>query len=345
MNQFLVFSQAMNDTEITIIKNLLESPKRIAIIPHRSPDGDAMGSTLALYHFLLKLNHYPIIISPNDFPNFLAWLPSSETVLIYENDRTNCTKILNEIELVFTLDFNALHRTGEMEHVLKKLTVPFIMIDHHQKPDTFATVTYSDTSFGSTCEMIYNLINYLGEIKLIDKTIATCIYTGIMTDSGSFRFPSTTSKTHRIVADLIDLGINNSEIHNQVFDSNSYNRLQLLGRALQNMKIFPEFKTAYISLSQKELDEFHYEKGDTEGIVNYGLSIKGIHLAAIFIEHKDENIIKISFRSQGSFDVNQFAREYFQGGGHINAAGGKSYETLTNTVKKFEKIIATIEIE
>jgi phosphoesterase RecJ-like protein len=335
----------MNEIEISTVQELLSIPKKIAIIPHRSPDGDAMGSTLALYHFLLKINQQPIIIAPNDFPNFLGWLPGAENVLIYENDRKNCTTILNEAELVFTLDFNALHRTGEMEQVLNKLTVPFIMIDHHQKPDDYAAVTYSDTSIGSTCEMIFNFISYLGKIDLLDKTIGTCIYTGIMTDSGSFRFPSTTSKTHKVVAELIDLGVENSKIHNQVFDSNSFNRLQLLGRALQNMKIIPERKTAYISLSQKELDEFHYVKGDTEGVVNYALSIEGIHFAAIFIEHRDENVIKISFRSQGSFDVNQFARDHFQGGGHINAAGGKSYDTLAHAINKFEKIIATIEIE
>ena len=334
----------MKKEEILAIQNLLATPKKIAIIPHRSPDGDAMGSTLALYHFLLKLNHKPVVISPNNFPNFLAWLPSSDTVLIYENDRGNCTKIINEAELVFTLDFNALHRTGEMEQVLNKLTVPMIMIDHHQKPDTYATFTYSDTAIGSTCEMIYNFISFLDKTALIDKTIATCIYTGITTDSGSFRFPSTTSTTHRIVANLIDLGIDNSEIHNLLFDDNSYNRLQLLGRALQNMKVFPEYKTSYISLTQKELDEFHYEKGDTEGIVNYGLTIKGIHFAAIFIEHKEENIIKISFRSQGSFDVNQFARENFSGGGHINAAGGKSYESMRATLNKFEDLISKITI-
>ena len=331
--------------EIEAIKSLLATPKKITIIPHRNPDGDAMGSTLGLYHFLLKLNHQPIVVAPNDFPNFLAWIPGSENVLVYENDKLNCTQILKDAEMVFNLDFNALHRTGEMEHVLNKLTAPFIMIDHHQKPDTFAAVTYSDTSFGSTCEMIYNFISYLDQTELIDKTIGTCIYTGIMTDSGSFRFPSTTSKTHRVIANLIDLGVRNSDIHNHVFDSNSYTRLQLLGRALQNMKLLPEYKTSYITLSQKELDEFHYQKGDTEGIVNYGLTIKGIHFAAIFIEHKDENIIKISFRSQGSFDVNQFARDHFQGGGHINAAGGKSYDTLQNTISKFEKIIATIKIE
>lgn len=330
----------MKNEDILALKELLATPKKIAIIPHKSPDGDAMGSTLALYHFLQKENHHATVISPNDFPNFLAWLPSSENVLIFESNKEISTQTILDAEIVFTLDFNALHRTGEMEHVLNKVTVPMVMIDHHQKPDGYATYTYSDTAFGSTCEMVYNFITFLGKKEAIDKTIATCIYTGITTDSGSFRFPSTTSKTHRIVADLIDIGINNSEIHNLLFDNNSYNRLQLLGRALQNMKVFPELKTSYISLSQKELDEFHYEKGDTEGVVNYGLTIKGIEFAAIFIEHRDENIIKISFRSQGDFDVNQFAREHFNGGGHINAAGGKSYDTLENTIKKFERIIS-----
>ncbi|MBP6557599.1 MAG: bifunctional oligoribonuclease/PAP phosphatase NrnA [Flavobacterium sp.] len=334
----------MKKEDIFAIQQLLAAPKKIAIIPHRSPDGDAMGSTLALYHFLLKLNHQPVVIAPNAFPNFLNWLPGSDTVLIYENDKANCAKIIQEAEIVFTLDFNALHRTGEMEQVLNKVTVPMIMIDHHQKPDNYATYTYSDTIFGSTCEMIYNFITFLGHKNLIDKTIASCLYTGITTDSGSFRFPSTTGTTHRIVADLIDLGIDNSEIHNQLFDNNSYHRLQLLGRALQNMKVFPEYKTSYITLSQKELDEFYYEKGDTEGVVNYGLTIKGIHFAAIFIEHREENIIKISFRSQGSFDVNQFARDHFNGGGHINAAGGKSHESMRETIKKFENLISKITI-
>ena len=326
------------------LSELLSTPKRIAIIPHRSPDGDAMGSTLALYHFLLKLDHQATVISPNEFPGFLDWLPSAETVLVYENDKENTTKILQEAELIFTLDFNALHRTGEMEHVLNKLKAIFIMIDHHQSPDDFAKFTYSDTSFGSTCEMIYNFIIQLGKKELIDKTIANCIYTGILTDSGSFRFPKTTGTTHRIIAELIDLGAENTTIPTLLFDNNSYDRLQLLGRALQNMKVFPEYKTTYISLSQEELDAFHYVKGDTEGIVNYGLTIKGIVFAAIFIEHKDENIIKISFRSQGDFDVNQFARAHFNGGGHINAAGGKSNLSLKDTIAKFEQLITQIKI-
>ncbi|OAZ04942.1 DHH family phosphoesterase [Flavobacterium succinicans] len=334
----------MTIQDIQTVQELLATPKKIAIIPHRGPDGDAMGSTLALYHFLLKQNHQPIVIAPNEFPDFLAWLPGSETVKIYEKDKDNCTAILKDAELVFTLDFNAFHRTGEMETVLEQLTVPFIMIDHHQKPDDYATIMYSDTQFGSTCEMIYNFISFLDQKASLDKTIATCIYTGILTDSGSFRFPKTTGNTHRIVAELIDLGVENTVIPTQLFDNSSYDRLQLLGRALQNMKVIAEKQTSYITLTQAELNEFHFVKGDTEGIVNYGLSIKGIVFSAIFIENQEEKIIKISFRSQGNFDVNEFARNHFNGGGHINAAGGKSEESLSATVAKFEELVHQLNV-
>jgi phosphoesterase RecJ-like protein len=334
----------MKIQDIQAIQLLLATPKKIAIIPHRGPDGDAMGSTLGLYHFLLKNNHQPTVIAPNDFPDFLAWLPGSETVKIFEKDTENCTKILEEAELIFTLDFNAFHRTGEMEHTLVKLTAPFIMIDHHQKPADYAAYTYSDTSFGSTCEMVYNFISFLNKKEDLDKTIATCIYTGILTDSGSFRFPGTTGNTHRIIAELIDLGVENTQIPVLLFDNSSYSRLQLLGRALQNMKVLEEHKTSYTSLTQEELDSFDYVKGDTEGIVNYGLSIKGIVFTAIFIENKDEKIIKISFRSQGGFDVNQFARDHFNGGGHSNAAGGRSDVSMEETLKKFEDLVTKLKI-
>lgn len=334
----------MKIQDIQAIQLLLATPKKIAIIPHRGPDGDAMGSTLALYHFLLKNNHQPTVISPNDFPDFLAWLPGSETVKIYERDTQNCIKILEEAELIFTLDFNAFHRTGEMEHTLAKLTAPFIMIDHHEKPHDYAAYTYSDTSYGSTCEMVYNFIAFLNKKEDIDKTIATCIYTGILTDSGSFRFPGTTGNTHRIIAELIDLGVENTQIPVLLYDNSSFSRLQLLGRALQNMKIFEEHKTSYMTLTQEELDSFNYVKGDTEGIVNYGLSIRGIVFTAIFIENKEEKIIKISFRSQGGFDVNQFARDHFNGGGHVNAAGGRSEASMEETVNKFEDLVKKLKL-
>ncbi len=336
----------MTPEDIKAVKDLLSVPKKIVIIPHRNPDGDAMGSTLGLYHFLKKMNHEAVVISPNEFPDFLTWLPASDTVKIFEKETETSVKILQDTDLVFTLDFNMLSRTGDlMETELKKLDTTFIMIDHHQKPGDYAAYMFSDTSYGSTCEMIYHFIHSLGKDSLIDKTVASCLYTGIVTDSGSFRYPSTTGTTHRIVAEFIDKGINNSEIHSLLYDNHSHNRIQILARALQNMKVLPVYKTSYSYLSQEELNSFGHAKGDTEGIVNYGLSMKDIVFTALFTENKEEGIIKISFRSKGGFDVNQYAREHFNGGGHINAAGGKSTENLEATIQKFIATLAHIKID
>lgn len=336
----------MKPEDIDGVKQLLASPKKIAIIPHRNPDGDAMGSTLGLYHFLKLKGHEPVVITPNEFPDFLAWLPSSDTVKVFEKDTEATTKILQDADIIFTLDFNVVSRTGDqMGTALEKLDTTFIMIDHHQKPGDYALYTFSDTSFGSTCEMVYHFIVDMGEKSLIDKTIATCLYTGIVTDSGSFRYPSTTGTTHRVVADFIDLGIDNTAIHSLLFDNHSHNRVLILARALQNMKVMPAYKTSYTFLSQDELNSFGHSKGDTEGIVNYGLSMKDIVFTAFFTENKDEGIIKISFRSKGDFDVNQYAREHFNGGGHINAAGGKSTESLEATIQKFIATLAHTKID
>jgi bifunctional oligoribonuclease and PAP phosphatase NrnA len=241
--------------------------------------------------------------------------------------------------LIFTLDFNALHRTGAMEHPLSKAKATKILIDHHQQPDNYAKYIYSDVTICSTCQMVYHFFEMLDDKKSINSKIATCLYVGIMTDTGSFRFSSTTATTHRVIADLIDKGAVNAEIHNQVYDNNSYDRLQLLGVALNNLKVVPDLNTAYISLSQRELNKHNFTKGDTEGVVNYGLSIKGVKFAAIFIEHKQEGIIKISLRSKHNFDVNEFAREHFEGGGHINAAGGRSNLSLSETITKFVSLL------
>jgi bifunctional oligoribonuclease and PAP phosphatase NrnA len=335
----------MTNADIEKVQSLLASPKKIVIIPHRNPDGDAMGSTLGLYHYLLKKGHTPTVISPNEFPDFLAWLPASNTVKVFERDRDSAVAVLEQAELVFTLDFNFLNRVGDaMEPELRKLDVPFVMIDHHQSPDDYALVTFSDTSYGSTCEMVYHFINALGENDLIDTTIATCLYTGIVTDSGSFRYHSTTGATHRIVAEFIDKGIDNSAIHSNLFDNHSHNRIQILARALQNMRVLPQYNTSYMWLTQEELNSMNHSKGDTEGIVNYGLSMKGIVFTAFFTENKEEGIIKISFRSKGDFDVNRYAREHFSGGGHINAAGGKSTEPLDATIQKFIATLASTKI-
>lgn len=326
--------------QISEIKSLLSAPKSIVIVCHRNPDGDAMGSTLGLYHYLKLYHHNTTVIIPNDCPKFLKWLPSNEMVLNFETTTDKSTTLISNADIIFTLDFNALHRVGEeMGTCIGASKAIKIMIDHHQQPDGYANYMYSDVSMSSTCEMIYHFIEMLGDEDKINSDIGTCLYTGIMTDTGSFRFASTTSKTHSIAGKLIDNGVNNAQIHNNIYDANSLNRLHLLGRALQNLIVFPELRTAYITLSQSELDEFHFTKGDTEGFVNYALSIENIVFAAIFIENKQEAIIKISLRSKGNFSVNEFSRAHFNGGGHNNAAGGKSNLTLHETVNKFVSIL------
>lgn len=336
----------MNLEQFTDIKQLLSEPKKIAIVSHRNPDGDAYGSSLALYHFLIKLDHEVHVVSPNDSPDFLKWLPSQNKITIFEKDEKKGRRILDSAEVVFVLDFNALHRVGtRMQQALESIQPIFIMIDHHQQPDDFAQFTYVDPLINSTCQMLYQFISKLDYLEMIDEQIATCLYTGILTDTGSFRFPSTTSKTHHIVANLIDKGANGSMIYNNIHDVNTFSRMQLLGRALKNMKVVNSCHMAYITLSQRELSHFSFKKGDTEGFVNYALSIKNVIFAAIFIEDKKQNIIKMSFRSVGSFSVNDFARKHFEGGGHINAAGGRSEDSLNDTVQRFLKVVPEYQKE
>ncbi len=329
----------MTKEDIKNIKQLLATQKKIVIVPHKNPDGDAIGSTLGLYHYLLKHNHNVTVMVPNDYPTFLKWIPGNETILKHDSQTETCENLIETADIIFTLDFNAFHRTGNMETVLAESSAIKIMIDHHQTPDDYATYMFSDVNMSSTAEMIYHFIDMLGDADIIDSNIATCLYVGIMTDTGSFRFPSTTSKTHQIIAKLIEKGADNTQIHNNVYDTNSYERLQLLGRALSNLKVIPESRASYITLSQEELNTFNYKKGDTEGVVNYGLSLENIVLAAIFIEDKQEGIIKISLRSKGNFSVNEFSRAHFNGGGHTNAAGGRSELSLKDTVEKFISIL------
>jgi phosphoesterase RecJ-like protein len=336
----------MNSKEIIGVKELLSTPKKIVIVSHRNPDGDAYGSSLALNHYLEKLNHDVAIVSPNDCPEFLKWLPGQDKIVVFEDEITTGTTLLNEAEIIFTLDFNALHRVGNiMLPALESATADFIMIDHHQAPDEYAKYMFLDTTVASTCELVYEFINMLGDLDKIDIDIASCLYTGIVTDTGSFKYSSTKSSTHDIISNLMKIGIDHTRIHSNLYDTNSINRLQLLGKALRNLRVIEKYKTAYITLSQRELNSFNYKKGDTEGFVNYGLSLEGIVFAAIFIEDQKQGIIKISFRSKGSFSVNEFARKYFNGGGHINAAGGRSELNMDKTVAKFLKALPDYKTE
>lgn len=322
------------------LKKALSSPKNIVIIPHKNPDGDAIGSTLGLYHYLKQFGHNAKVIAPNDYPNFLKWMPGEETILKFDSDKETAVSLINKADFIFTLDFNSLSRIDEMKSFVEVSNATFVMIDHHQQPDDYATYMYSDVTMSSTCQMMYHFIEQMNDLEKIDKDIATCLYAGILTDTGgSFRFPSTTSTTHRVVANLIDKGAKNAEIHNALYDTNSLSKLQLLGCALKNLVVLKEYNTVYITLTKSELQQYDFKKGDTESFVNYGLSLKGIKVAVIFIENLTEDYIKISFRSKGSFSVNEFARNYFNGGGHTNAAGGRSDLSMEETINYFKQNI------
>ena len=326
----------MDNTQLNKIKSILSVKKKIVIIPHKNPDGDAIGSSTGLKYYLDKIGHNVEIISPNRFPNFLNWMDPKNIIKIFDDDLSNKETVLSA-DIIFTLDFNNLVRISNMKSCVEKSNATIIMIDHHENPSDYADFLYSKPEMSSTCEMIYHFIDMLGDKDKIDKDISKSLYAGIMTDTGSFKFPSTTFTTHKVVSNLLKTGISHSEIHNKIYDENKFDRLKLLSYALGKITIVKNLNTCYISLSQKELDKFNFEKGDTEGIVNYGLSIKNIIFAVIFMENSKENVIRISLRSRGSFDVNEFSKSIFGGGGHKNAAGAISKRTLEKTINYFLK--------
>ena len=329
----------MNKQDSKSLQALLDKRPIITIIPHTSPDGDAIGSTLGLYHFLKNQGHDVQVIAPTDFPDFLKWMPEADQILIYPNQESRAEQRIADSSLIFTLDFNNLLRAKPLTSFLQKALATFVMIDHHQQPDTYATITYSDEKASSACELIYNTIVSLGSQEAINQTIATCLYTGIMTDTGGFRFSMTSPQTHRVAAVLLEKGANCAQIASDVLDSYSIDRLQLLGTVLDGLTYLKEYKTAYMSVSSKILKQFNFRKGDTEGFVNYGLRIKEAELAVIFIENEEDNLIKISFRSKTTLDVNLLARMYFNGGGHINAAGGSMSISLEDTIAYFLEVL------
>jgi phosphoesterase RecJ-like protein len=320
------------------LKEILSVPQRILITTHYRPDGDAMGSSLALHAYLKLKGHQVTVVTPSEFPEFLDWLPGTADVINFEKSEAIAIDILKNVSLVFCLDFNWLSRIEKFEQPVRSSNATRVLIDHHLEPEKAFTYTFSYPEAGSTCELIYQFIVALGDRKQINKDIAECIYTGIMTDTNSFRYASMKSDTHRIIADLMDAGAENYKIHENVYDTYFENRLRLLGYVLkEKLQVLPEFNTAYISLSEAEMNMFNFRTGDTEGMVNYALSIKGIRLAAFFSERDGE--IKISLRSKGDFSVKELASKYFQGGGHKNASGGKSESSLSDTLKKFLDIL------
>ncbi len=323
------------------LKKALKNAKNIVLVTHWSPDGDAMGSSLGLYHILTKMGKKAQVIVPNDYPDFLEWLPGNKKVLNFQKEEKKVASLLAKCDLICTLDFNSYKRLEKLGELLDKCPAPKMLIDHHQQPDDYATYFFNDVKACSTCELVYDLMVTLGQTKLLDKNIASCLYTGLMTDTGSFRYPSVTARTHEILAALLKTGIVPADIHSAVYDSYSLQRLKLLGFALnEKLQITPDFPVAFFAISEEELNRFHYQKGDTEGLVNYPFSIKGIKVCALFTEYDKQ--VNISLRSKGKIDVNKFAREYFNGGGHINAAGGKSKLPLKETAELFVEKVRTL---
>ena len=311
--------------------SLFQSVQKVVITNHVNPDGDAMGSALGLAGVLEKKGFEVKVIVPNAYPHFLHWMKGNDKVLVYEGALEEAHDYLSRTDLIIHLDYNALKRSGPMEEPLAHAGAKRILIDHHQQPEDFPDVLYSDTSMSSTCEMVYHFLNNLGWTGDIGKEEAECLYTGLVTDTGNFRFSSTSPETHKVAASLLDKGVEPQEIASLVYDTNTVDRLKLLSRSLERMIVLEDMSAAIISLSAEDLEKYNFKKGDTEGFVNYGLSLSGTKLS-VFLSEK-EGKVKMSFRSKGSFDVNQLARKFFNGGGHINAAGGVSERPLDETIR------------
>lgn len=317
----------------------MAQPRRVVIVTHHKPDADALGSSLGLAGYLKKKGHFVQVITPSDYPEFLHWMPGNEAVMAFDKSReAQIARHIEEAEIIFCLDFSALNRIEELTEFVRKSPAKKVLIDHHLEPEDFAEFNQWDARAASTAGLVFNLIAELDDVQKIDAAIAECLYAGIMTDTGGFRHSNTRHEEFLIASELVRLGANPTKVSKLIYDTNSLERLRLMGFVLgEKLKVLPEYHTAYMTLSAEELKKFGSQTGDTEGFVNYGLSIKGVRLSVMIYERKDS--IKLSFRSLGNFNVNELARKYFDGGGHKNASGGTSSTTLEQTLQKLLTIL------
>lgn len=324
--------------QIERLKTLLNTPKKVVIIPHINPDGDALGSCLGLSLYLKEKGHEVKVISPNAFPSFYNWLPNSKDIILHSDSPELVDNELKGVDVIFFLDYNDLKRIGDLGPVVENHPAKFVMIDHHRQPTDFVDIMFSDHDKSSTSEMVFDVIDGLGDKDLITKEIGECLYTGIVTDTGSFRFGSTKKGTHFAAAHLIEAGVEPDKVYGKIYDTNTMDRMHLMGYVLvEKLKQVEGLAAAYISISEEEQARFNFQKGDSEGFVNYGLAINGMKAAGFFRE--SEGFIKVSLRSKGDFDVNSIAREHFNGGGHKNAAGGRLDMSLKDAIAHFEKVM------
>jgi bifunctional oligoribonuclease and PAP phosphatase NrnA len=326
-------------------KEYIANPRKMVVLTHFKPDADALGSSLGLSKYLKKMGHTVKVITPSDYPDFISWMPGNKEVLIFQKDKPEkAAQLIKEADMVFCLDFSSLNRINDLGEMVRASNAKKVLIDHHLEPERFADFEQWDGSAASTAELIYELISALGDEKLIDNDIADCLYAGIMTDTGSFRHSNTTYKVFQTASALVKLGANPYQVSKLIYDTNTIERLRLMGFVLsEKLQVLPEYRTAYIVLTAEELKRFGSQTGDTEGLVNYGLSVKGIRLSVLISDRKEN--IKLSLRSLGNFSVNEMARTHFEGGGHRNAAGGQTVLTLDQTVKKFLDLLPSYKTE
>ncbi len=320
-------------------KEYVSVSRHVVIVTHVKPDADALGSSLGLAAYLKKKNHHVTVITPSDYPEFLDWMPGNNEVVVFEKEKpAPCAVIIQQSDLIFCLDFSSLNRINELGEMVRSSSTKKVLIDHHLEPEAFADFVKWDGAAASTAELIYLLIKELDDEELIDANMADCLYAGIMTDTGGFRHSNTNYKVLHIAAELVRLGANPYAVSKLVYETNSIGRLRLLGYVLsEKLHVLPEYNTAYMVLSADDLKRFASQTGDTEGLVNYGLSVKGIKLSVMITDRKDN--VKLSLRSLGSFSVNEMARKHFDGGGHRNAAGGQSNLTAEQTLQKFLNLL------
>jgi len=328
----------LTPSQITEFQQKLAESKTIAVCTHYNPDGDAIGSSLALRSYFTSHGFEVKCVIPNNMPEFYQWIPGADTIINAQKSLKEAKKILQEADILFLVDMSAEHRSGiDIENILLETSAYKVLIDHHPNPAAQCALIYSITSSTSTCENIYLFLNEITNKPFLNKELGICIYTGIITDTGSLSFACNNPETYTLLAKLMEIGIDGEEIHRKIYDNYSENRIHLLGLSLNKLKVFPHLGTSYMYLTQKEMKTNGFKEGDTEGFVNYGISLKGIFFTAFFNER--EKRIRISFRSKGDFDVNRFAQTYFNGGGHKNAAASYHYDTLENTIQYFEEII------
>ncbi len=320
-------------------RQFFQTARKVVILTHFKPDADALGSSLGLCGYLKKKGHTVNVITPSDYPDFLTWMPGNNEVLIFQKEKPKAADdLIANADAIFCLDFSSLQRINELGVMVQKSKAKKVLIDHHLEPEAFADFEQWDQTAASTAELVYRLIADLGEENLVDANIANCLYAGLMTDTGGFRHPNTTIEVFDTASALVRHGADPAKVSKLIYDTNTLERLRLMGYVLsEKLQVLPQYKTAYITLSSEDLKKFSSQTGDTEGLVNYGLSIKGVRLSVLISDRKEN--IKLSFRSLGEFSVNEFARKHFDGGGHKNAAGGQTSTTLEETLKKFLELL------